>query len=107
MLDLGGKVYNRPAMQRVAHVMLCRILYLPICTTASGSRHSWSADGVRSYRVFFYGVRFVWKHAMKTLMSYVFVVKNKDAEDAALITKQYRFYQAALMQSYKKNFSDS
>jgi hypothetical protein len=34
-------------------------------------------------------------------------VKNEDTEDAVLIAKQHRFYLAALMQSYKKKFSDS
>jgi hypothetical protein len=44
---------------------------------------------------------------MTTFMKDLFVVDNDNMEESKLITKQYRFCLAAVMQSYNKQFSDS
>jgi hypothetical protein len=56
--------------------------------------------------VFFYGFRFVRQHSMTAFMKFVFIIDNDDREESKLITKHYLFCLAAVMQSYKKQFSD-
>jgi hypothetical protein len=41
------------------------------------------------------------------LVKDIFVIDNGDTEESKLISKQYHFCLAAVMQSYKKQFSDS
>ncbi len=42
-----------------------------------------------------------------TYLKDIFVANNEDTEESKLITMQYPFYLAAVVQSYKKQISDS